>query len=159
MYIGCCGRFYCALCKYHTGTMVKAAKHLNRFVETSGSIALIMKGSNACDFEEFAKGLKWLASQNKPCKGCRFGGGWSWWPDCPVRDCVIQKGIDFCYQCKDFPCKKLTEGLLLDYKRAIIETNKKIENIGIKKHAQMLKEKYRKFEAERSFKKQASMQM
>jgi len=154
MYIGCCGMFYCALCKYHTGTMVEAARHLNGFVETSGSIALIMKGSNVCDFDEFAKGLKWLASRDKPCKGCRFGGGWSWWSDCPARDCVLAKGIEFYHQCADFPCRRLREGPLLDYKALIIETNRKIKVIGIERHAQILKEKYKKLAAARSFKKQ-----
>ena len=153
MYIGCCGQFYCALCKYFTGTLVEAAKHLWKFIERPASIVLIMKASNACDFEEFARGVKWLASQEKPCKGCRFGGGWSWWPDCPVRDCTIQKGIDFCYQCADFPCNKLKEEPLLEIKKSIIETNNKIRDIGIEEHFQILRDKYQKLAADRSIKK------
>ena len=64
---------------------------------------------NTCNFGEFLKGLRWLASQEQACQGCRFGGGWFWWPDCPVRDCCIEKNVDFCYQCNEFPCRKLQE--------------------------------------------------
>lgn len=135
------------MCKYFNGTLVRAAKRLLILAGRSGSLSLIAKGSNACDFDEFMKGLRWLASQELPCKGCRFEGGWSWWPDCPVRDCVIEKGIEFCHQCRDFPCKKLKEGPLLANKWAIVETNNQIKSIGLERHIEKLKEKYRRLEA------------
>jgi hypothetical protein len=83
------------------------AKKLLYYVERSGSLRLIVENESACDYDEFVKGLKWLASQDKPCRGCRFGGGWSWWPDCPVRDCVLEKGLDLCCECPSFPCDML----------------------------------------------------
>ncbi len=142
-YISCCGKYYCALCAYFRGSIVEAAKNLLGYAERIGSLRLIADGSNACNYDEFMKGLRWLASQNKPCKGCRFGGGWSWWPDCPIRDCVHEKGIDFCYQCTGFPCKKLQEEPLLSRKKEAIEANYQIKNIGIENHLKWLKEKYR----------------
>jgi len=141
-YISCCGKYYCAFCDYYKGTIVKAAKNLLAYTERYGSLRLISEANNACSFDEFMKGLRWLASQEKPCKGCRFGGGWSWWPDCPVRDCCIPKGVDFCYQCEDFPCKKLKEEPLLNRKKAIIEANKKIKTIGIEHWMALLEKKY-----------------
>jgi len=142
-YISCCGKQYCALCAYFKGSMVEAAKNLLGYAERYGSLRLIAGGSRACNFDEFMKGLKWLASQEKPCKGCRFGGGWSWWPDCPIRDCVLEKDIEFCYQCTDFPCKKLQEEPLLDRKKEAIEINQQIKNTGIENHLKWLKGKYR----------------
>ena len=141
-YISYCGKYYCAFCDYHKGTMVKAAKNLLAFAERYGSLRLIANANNACNFDEFLKALKWLASQGKPCKGCRFGGGWSWWGDCPVRDCCIQKGVNFCYQCEDFPCEKLNEEPLLDRKKAMIEANNQIKAIRIESWMQQLKKKY-----------------
>jgi len=141
-YISCCGKYYCALCAYFKGSIVEAAKNLLGYAERYGSLRLIASGSSACNFDEFMKGLKWLASQEKPCRGCRLGGGWSWWPDCPTRDCVLQKGIDFCCQCTEFPCKKLQEEPLLDRKKEAIQVNYHIKKIGIEKHLQELKEKY-----------------
>lgn len=76
-YISYCGKYYCASCDYHKGTIVKVARTLLAFAERYGSLKLIADSNNVCNFDEFIKGLKWLASQEKPCKGCRFGGGWS----------------------------------------------------------------------------------
>jgi len=142
--VSCCGGYYCPLCDYFRGGKVQIAKNLLYYVERSGSLRLIAESQNVGNYNEFVKVLKWLASQDKPCKGCRFGGGWSWWPDCPVRDCVLQKGLDFCYQCKDFPCLKLQEEPLLDRKREMIEINDKIKAIGIENWMKLLQERYRR---------------
>jgi hypothetical protein len=154
-YISCCGRYYCPLCDYFRGGKVQMAKNLLYYVERSGSLRLIAEGQNVCDYDEFVKGLKWLASQDKSCKGCRFGGGWSWWPDCPVRDCVIQKELDFCYQCSDFPCEKLKQDPLLAHKKAIIEANNQLKSTGIEKYAKQLIERCRQAVASQPFKQKA----
>ncbi|MGD2142006.1 MAG: DUF3795 domain-containing protein [Candidatus Bathyarchaeota archaeon] len=96
-FISCCGRYHCASCAYYKGKIVEEAKNLKAYVDDYQSLSLIAKAHAACDFDAFKEGLNWLASQEDPCRGCRFGGGWSWWPDCPVRDCIIEKGLDFCY--------------------------------------------------------------
>ena len=141
-FISWCGRYYCALCAYHRGTIVSGARSLLKLVERYGSLKLIANNSNICNFDEFLRGLRWLASQREPCKGCRFGGGWSWWPDCPVRDCCIQKDVDFCYQCEEFPCQKLRTEPLLERKQAIREANDQIKILGIDTHFRKLKEQY-----------------
>jgi len=128
------------------------AKNLLYYVERSGSLRLIAEVQNGFNYDEFVKGLKWLASQDKPCKGCRSGGGWSWWPDCPVRDCVIQKELDFCYQCSDFPCEKLKQEPLSAHKKAIIEANNQLKSMGIEKYAKQLIERFRKAVASQPFK-------
>jgi len=112
------------------------AKNLLYYVERSNSLRLIAESQNALNYDEFVKVLKWLASQDKPCKGCRFGGGWSWWTDCPVRGCLLQKRLDFCYQCSDFLCKTLKEEPLLAHKKAIVEANNQIKSIGIETYAE-----------------------
>lgn len=137
-----CGKYYWSFCDYHKGAIVEAARNLLAFAERYGSLRLIADANNACDFDEFIKGLKWLASQEQLCKGCRFGGGWSWWGDCPVRDCCIQKGADFCYQCEDFPCKKLRKEPLLKRKKEMIEVNNQIKKLGIESYMQRLKKRY-----------------
>jgi len=151
-YISCCARYYCPSCDYFRGGKVQVAKNLLYYVETSSSLRLIAESQNACDYDEFVKGLKWLASQEKPCKGCRFGGGWAWWPDCPVRDCLIQRGLGFCYQCLDFPCRKLKTEPLLEFKKTIIEANNQVRSMGIEEYAKQLMERSRKAVAFQPFK-------
>ncbi len=41
------------------------------------------------------------------CKGCRDGNGCSFFKNCQTLACVRAKGVDFCSDCPDFPCKKL----------------------------------------------------
>lgn len=57
-YISYCGKYHCAFCDYHKGTIVNTAKTLLAFAEKYGSLKLIFEGNNACDFDEFLKGLK-----------------------------------------------------------------------------------------------------
>jgi hypothetical protein len=42
------------------------------------------------------------------CKGC-IGqkGSFSWMPSCVTYECVMAKGLRFCFECGDFPCFKL----------------------------------------------------
>lgn len=140
-YISHCGRYDCDLCAYHTGDIVEAAKNLLAFVEKYRSMELIAKTHGTYDYDKFLKGLRWLASR-EPCKGCRFGGGWSWWPACPVRDCSIGRGVDFCYQCEDFPCKRLKEEPLLSPENPVIEANNQIKKMGIENWVKLVRKKY-----------------
>ena len=33
-----------------------------------------------------------------------------WSPDCWILECCVdKKKLEFCYECEDFPCDKLTE--------------------------------------------------
>ena len=151
-YVSCCGRYYCLLCDYFRGGKVQMAKNLLYYVERSSSLRLIAESQNVRNYDEFVEVLKWLASQDEPCRGCRFGGGWSWWPDCPVRGCVVQRELDFCYQCLDFPCKKLKEEPLLAHKKTIIEANKRLKDMGVERYAKQLIERFRQAVAAQPFK-------
>ena len=140
-YVSCCGWYDCALCAYHTGDIVDAVRNLLAFVEKYRSMELIAKVHDAYNYDEFSIGLRWLASR-EPCKGCRFGGGWSWWPDCPVRDCIIEKELDFCYQCQNFPCNRLKEEPLLSEKNWIIEANNMMKDIDMENWIKIIRKKY-----------------
>jgi len=44
------------------------------------------------------------------CSTCRGDKAKCWTEECWIRDCcVISKKLEFCYECKEFPCKKLIE--------------------------------------------------
>ena len=46
----------------------------------------------------------------KACEGCLAGDEYK--PEhcrkCPIKDCTREKGIVHCFECKDFPCKRIT---------------------------------------------------
>ena len=44
------------------------------------------------------------------CHGCKGDRGKHWSADCWIlRCCVDEKGLEFCYECEDFPCEKLED--------------------------------------------------
>ncbi len=48
-----------------------------------------------------------VSKQEIPCKGCRQQDGKHFHlpPDgCATLDCVKNKGVEFCFECDDFPC-------------------------------------------------------
>ena len=52
-------------------------------------------------YPDFKVLLDYFASEN--CKGCRKETC-KLFTDCGVRNCHHEMGVDFCFQCKDFPC-------------------------------------------------------
>ena len=137
-----CGNYLCSRCAYHRGVFVEYAKNLYALSQDYKSLRLIAEAAEVFNFDEFLKGLKWLASQTEPCKGCRRGGGWSWWPDCPVRICCTEKQVDLCYQCQEFPCTKLTSGPLKERLQRFIDANHQIQQLGLQAWIVELKKKY-----------------
>ncbi|HCL90977.1 MAG TPA: hypothetical protein DHW70_06620 [Candidatus Atribacteria bacterium] len=44
------------------------------------------------------------------CLGCKDDRTKHWSPDCWIlKCCVDKKGLEFCYECEDFPCEKLNQ--------------------------------------------------
>ena len=77
-------------------------------------------------YTAFKEMLDYFASEN--CKGCR-NEQCKLFKDCGVRPCHQEKGIDFCYQCDEFPCDKTNFDTGL-YKGWVM-INKKIKKIGV----------------------------
>jgi hypothetical protein len=79
----------------------------------------------------FAEMLDFFASEN--CKGCR-NEQCKLFENCGIRPCHQEKGLEFCFQCGEFPCDKTNfdPGL---YKRWVI-INEKIRSIGIEQYTE-----------------------
>jgi hypothetical protein len=44
------------------------------------------------------------------CDGCKGDRSRHFSPDCWILHCCVdEKGLEFCYECTDFPCEKLNE--------------------------------------------------
>ena len=43
------------------------------------------------------------------CKGCGSNVVNEWCANCDFRKCVNEKEIAYCFECEDFPCKKLVD--------------------------------------------------
>lgn len=66
------------------------------------------------------------------CDGCRKGV--CKYPNCGVITCYQQRGVDFCFQCDEFPCERT--GFDPDLKRRWIQMNNRMKEIGVEAHFQ-----------------------
>jgi Protein of unknown function (DUF3795) len=53
-------------------------------------------------YRQFADVLAVFAGAS--CTGCRGGG--STLPFCAARTCFREQGVDYCFQCREYPCKR-----------------------------------------------------
>jgi hypothetical protein len=101
-YVTYCG-LYCGLCSSR-----------NRIPHQASALWQAMKKEGYdlwgkevyANFQEFWDFLTNLTNYKYICPGCRQGGGP---PFCGIRKCAIEKNIEVCALCDDFPCDKISE--------------------------------------------------
>jgi len=75
-------------------------------------------------------------NSKKPCAGCVKGdeGKPEHCRNCRIKDCVKNKGLIYCYQCYDFPCKlikNLEKSYNLRYNASLIKNSLYVKEQGI----------------------------
>ncbi len=100
-----CGGF-CGGCAIYKGRIItKIAEDLKELVDSSNYVDWLPKyGGVDFNFTEFQKGLAYFTKENSGCycqAPCKEGGG----APCKIRPCAKEKGVEICYQCKDFLCE------------------------------------------------------
>jgi len=101
--IGYCG-LYCRTCCWYAGVSQwfgYPAKRLLCILKGPNWVAGLID-SEGGDSEGVIKGLE-ILSKSGCISNCKGGSGWH---ECPVRKCCIVKGIDFCFECPEFPCER-----------------------------------------------------
>ena len=53
-------------------------------------------------YDRFKAVLDFFTEAN--CMGCRAGGAGM--PSCAARNCFKEQGVDFCFQCDEYPCAR-----------------------------------------------------
>jgi hypothetical protein len=64
--------------------------------------------------------------QSGGCPGCRAGGGY---PECQIRLCAQDRGLELCCHCPDFPCDHV-EALGTRYP-TLIADNQRLRTVGL----------------------------
>lgn len=77
------------------------------------------------NYPAFREMLEFLSSGD--CSGCR--NGMCRYPGCGVMKCYREKGVDFCFQCSEFPCG--SSGFDPDLKKRWVEMNVRMKEIGV----------------------------
>ena len=89
-------------------------------------------------YPDFKELLTLLSTNN--CQGCRKQEC-HLFKDCNVRNCYKEKGVDYCYQCEDFPCEHT--GFDDNLKQRWLQINNKIREIGLENYYNEIKDKPR----------------
>lgn len=100
--------------------------YAQRFVELLGEKRFKL-------YPEFKEMLQMLTES--ACKGCRQGE--CMLKDCGVIKCHKEKGVDFCFECDEFPCDKSNFDEHL--KNRWISINRRMQEIGIEKYYEEIK--------------------
>lgn len=93
----------CQRCVRHrSGSVKRLAAELGEALE--GFEKMAARSSDRVpvlrDYDRFAEVLGFLRGAD--CAGCREGGYPL--PFCAARECFREKGVDFCFQCDEYPC-------------------------------------------------------
>lgn len=130
LYGGCCSGWY------ENTICVNLAKALAELVDASGCQYWMPTQIKDFSYTEFRKGLDFFQKDSRViCRRCCKGG--DGYPECEIRKCCEERGVDLCFECSEFPCSKI-EG-----NTKMIERAKEYKELGREKwlHRQIEKAK------------------
>jgi hypothetical protein len=109
--------------------LVKLLGSFDRYAERFSSFQGVFKNYPA--FKELLEHFT-----RADCAGCRSGA--CRFPGCVVFPCTREKGVDFCFQCTEFPCNEVAFDP--DLKRRWIEMNTRMKEIGVEAYYEETKD-------------------
>ena len=71
-------------------------------------------------FKERLATVYGVSADDVRCKGCLSDELFVYCQTCPIRSCTIEKGIEGCHQCNDFPCALIEDFPLPVGKKVIL---------------------------------------
>lgn len=83
----------------------------------------------------------------KPCGGCRNSdkGKSEHCRKCRIRDCIRDKGLTYCYECSEHPCRligSLEKSYKKRYQTSLVENSEFVSRYGLEKFMERQREKY-----------------
>lgn len=135
-YVTYCG-LYCKLCAQQS-RIPREARQLQQTLHKEGFDDFYqhvpeMKKT----FQPFWQFLQKLAAFDCTCRSGKGGP-----PDCKIRNCAKQKGIEVCPQCNEYPCMLIQS--LADHYPTVIQDGKRLQKIGLEKWVEEQEERARR---------------
>jgi hypothetical protein len=127
--------YTCAAAK--CGTIPRQSQQLLQYLEGFDIFAekLSTYEPRLKKYAEFKEVLEMLGEGS--CAGCRDGQ--AKFPGCGIAPCVKDQGVDFCFECADFPCDKADFEPML--KPKWLKANERMEAIGPEAYLEEAKSK------------------
>ena len=123
----------CQRCLSHTDGEIKAESiklknllgNFDKYAEKFSAFVPIFE-----NYPQFKMFLEFLTQGD--CTGCRNGECKN--QGCMILQCYQKKGVNFCFQCDDFPCEKMDGDTHL--KARWIQMNTRMKDIGVEAYFQ-----------------------
>jgi hypothetical protein len=112
-----------------SGRLITLLGSFDLYAQRFSSFQTVFKG-----YPQFKELLEHFSKAD--CSGCRSGT--CRYPGCIVLECTLGKGVDFCFQCNEFPCDKITFDP--DLKRRWMEMNERMKDVGLKAYYEETKD-------------------
>lgn len=129
---------YCGLCCELCAERGRIPRRAAALREAMAEEGWPFWGPTVPGFTEFWQFLQRLQADGG-CPGCRAGGGY---PQCQIRICARERGMDLCSQCSDFPCAHI-EALGTRYP-TLIADNRRLQTVGLEQWLDEQKERTRR---------------
>ncbi len=116
-----------------------------------GACPVLIANKNGT-LEEAAK--QWNATPEQlVCHGCKSDAVCSFCTECHFKKCSSEKGIEFCFECGDFPCEKLTAFRNDEYPHhsIIFKNLDEIRTVGVAHWLTLQKERWSCLECDTEF--------
>lgn len=111
--------------KQHSTELKQLLGSFDRLAVKFSAFVPALKG-----YPQFKDVLEFLTQGD--CVGCRNGG--AKYPDCGVAKCYQDKGVDFCFQCDEFPCDRTNFDP--DLRQRWLQMNGRMKEVGIEAYFQ-----------------------
>jgi len=121
--------------KKYSALLKKALGNFDRYAER---FTALPGGDVFQKYADFKEMLAHFASGE--CRGCRKEHCLIF-ADCKVRDCFAEKGIDFCFQCHEFPCNHT--GFDEHLQQRSVANNQRMKAIGVEGYYHEVRDKQR----------------
>lgn len=128
-----CG-LYCGLCA-ERARIPKQAAALQQAMTEEGWPSWGAAVPGFTTFWDFLQKLQ----EKGGCAGCRAGGGF---PQCQIRTCAQDRGLELCSGCPDFPCEHIA-ALGARYP-TLIADNRRLQAVGLEQWLEEQRERVRR---------------
>ncbi|GFK93670.1 hypothetical protein NNJEOMEG_01504 [Fundidesulfovibrio magnetotacticus] len=123
----------CARCAvFRHGEIGELAGRLRELMGGYGRLAR-MRAQEVPVLADYPRFEAVLEELSRPaCPGCREEGTRCPLSNCLARDCVKERGVDFCFQCADYPCAAQFAGME-KLRAAWLAKNGRMKAVGVER--------------------------
>lgn len=97
---------------------------------------------NNTKFKEILAGLYGTEPDEIKCEGCLSDVVFKYCRVCPIKECVLKRGYEGCYECDDFPCEHIQNFPMPAGKKVMLRAVPEWRKLGTEKWVESEEKRY-----------------